>query len=234
MPKIEPVDITARALRRQQREAEILSAARDVFLVKGFERSSVSEIAARVGVVEGNVFRYFATKRDLLNAVLLSMYVPIIADVAEGFSRIKGLRGRLRFIVWRHIRVYTESPGLARLVLHEVRTAADYPESVLHELQLRYTQVLRLTLDDAVADGEIAQEVDFEMVRSLVYGGLEHMMWPVLHGHRQVDVDRMADRFTDSLLHGINGRAGPSSLEARVDHLERLMQSSMRSPLAGK
>ena len=47
-PKAEPVDITVKTSRGQQREAEILNAAREVFLEKGFERASVSEIAARL------------------------------------------------------------------------------------------------------------------------------------------------------------------------------------------
>jgi AcrR family transcriptional regulator len=233
-PKAEPVDITVKTSRGQQREAEILNAAREVFLEKGFERASVSEIAARVGVVEGNVFRYFPTKRDLLNEVLAALYKPLIADVAAGFARIAGVRARLRFIVWRHIRVYTEMPGLARLVLHEVRTAPDYPTSVLHELQLRYTDFLRQALEQAVADGEVPADVDYEMVRSMLYGGLEHMMWPVLFGHSKVDVERIAERFTEAILHGIQRRATSSSIEARLERLERLMTASSDRQRPGK
>lgn len=218
--------MSARAERRQQREGEILDAACAVFLDKGFERASVGEIAARVGVVEGNVFRYFPTKRELLNAVLRRMYEPLIADVGAGFARTAGLRARLRFIVWRHIRVYSETPGLARLVLHEVRTAPDYPSSVLHELQLRYTGFLKQTLEQAQTDGELATGVDFEMARSMVYGGLEHLLWPMLYSRRPVDVDGLSDRFTEVTLRGIGavaGRGASGDVEARLARLERIV-----------
>lgn len=219
----------SKSLRRQQREGEILAAARDVFLEKGFERASVSEIAARVGVVEGLVFRYFPTKRDLLNEVLRALYEPLIADVGEGFGRISGLKGRLRFIVWRHVRVYTETPGLARLVLHEVRTGPEYISSGLHDLQVRYTDFLRQTLAQAKSDGELSADVEFEMVRAMLYGGLEHMLWPVLVGGRSVNVDSLSDRFTESLLNGLHGT--PASLpggrsddiEARLTRIENLL-----------
>lgn len=235
-PAIDPVkEITEGSPRSQrglQRQAEILDAARDVFLDKGFERASVSEIAARVGVVEGNVFRYFPTKRDLLNSVVLGLYEPLISDVGSGFSRIAGLRGRLRFIVWRHVRVYTETPGLARLILHEIRTAPDYRTSVLHDLQLRYTDFLRQTLAQAAADGEIAVDTDYEMVRSMLYGGLEHMMWPVLYAQRKVDVDRIADQFSQALLHGIGVKPEATSVEDRLLRLERLLggQAAQAAP----
>eukprot|EP01041_Mallomonas_annulata_P028707 gene28707-50584_t len=47
--------------RRMRRAAEIINAARETFLEKGFERASVSEIAAKVGVVEGLLYSYFPT-----------------------------------------------------------------------------------------------------------------------------------------------------------------------------
>ena len=82
--------------RRMRRAAEILEAARDVFLEKGFDRSSVSEIASKVGVVEGLVYTYYPSKRDLLNAVLRGMYEPLIADLEDKFSRLHGVRSRMR------------------------------------------------------------------------------------------------------------------------------------------
>jgi AcrR family transcriptional regulator len=228
-PLVDVSDNGSKSARRQQREGEILNAAREVFLEKGFERASVSEIASRVGVVEGLVFRYFPTKRDLLNEVLRALYEPLIADVGNGFARITGLRGRMRFIVWRHIRVYTETPGLARLVLHEVRTGPEYMSSGLHDLQVRYTEFLRQTLMQAEADGEVEKGVDFELVRSMVYGGLEHMLWPVLYSGRSVNVETLADRFTDHVLHGLQRQApAPSELEGRLARLERLMAPGPR------
>lgn len=189
--------------RRMKRAGEILAAAREVFLEKGFERSSVSEIAARVGVVEGLVYTYFPTKRDLLNEVLRGMYEPLIADIAESFSRIEGLRSRLRFLVWRHLRVYVEEPSLSRIVLHEVRTSPEYFKSVLHDLHVRYTAFLLRTVREAVADGELSPDTDAEMVRSMVYGGIEHRMWSLLYGRGTIDVEATADRYTAMLIGGL-------------------------------
>jgi AcrR family transcriptional regulator len=211
--------------RRQRRAGEILAAAREVFLERGFQGTAVSEIAARVGIVEGLVFSYFPTKRDLLHAVLREMYEPLIRDVSEGFERLQGLRARLRFIVWRHIRVYVETPGLARLVLHEVRPGPEYASSGLYELQVRYTQFVRRALEDAVKDGELSGAVEVEMVRSMLYGGLEHLMWPVLFGKHRVDVELIADQYTDLMLDGLQarGKSVRSSVESRLARLEALV-----------
>jgi len=186
--------------RRMRRAQEILDAARDIFLEKGFGGASVGEIAAKVGVVEGLVYAYYPTKRDLLNDVLCGMYVPLIRDIEDSFSRIQGVRSRLRFLIWRHLRVYVEEPGLSRLVLHEVRTGPEYFKSVLHDLHVRYTAFLVRTLEEAIEQGEIRADTDIELLRSMVYGGVEHRMWGTLFGRGAVDIESTADQYTQIVL----------------------------------
>lgn len=230
--KAEPVAAAATTPRRQRRAAEIVAAARAVFLEKGFERASVAEIAARVGVVEGLVYSYFPSKRELLNEVLRGMYQPLIQDIEAGFSRLQGLRSRLRFLIWRHLRVYVEEPGLSRLALHEVRTGPDYFTSVLHDLHVQYTAFLVRTLRDAVRDGELPAGTDPELVRSLVYGGIEHQLWAALYGRGgRVDVEALADRWTDVVLHGIQPAARKDSgqMESRLARLEQLVAAQPRA-----
>jgi AcrR family transcriptional regulator len=186
--------------RRLRRAAEILAAAREAFLEKGFDRTSVSEIAAKVGVVEGLVYTYYASKRELLNAVLRGMYEPLILDIEDKYSRLHGIRSRMRYLIWRHVRVYVEEPNLSRLVLHEVRTGPEYFQSVLHDLHVRYTSFLLRSVHDAIAEGEIRPDTDVELLRSMVYGGIEHRMWSTLFGRGTVDVETMADSYTNMVL----------------------------------
>ncbi|MET0210727.1 MAG: TetR/AcrR family transcriptional regulator [Burkholderiaceae bacterium] len=239
--KVTPIAAGQQTPRRLKRAAEILAAARSVFLDKGFERASVSEIAARVGVVEGLVYSYFPSKRDLLNEVLRGMYEPLIADLAESFARLEGLRSRLRFLVWRQLRVYVEEPGLSRIVLHEVRTSPEYFRSVLHDLQVRYTAFLLRTVREAVASGELPADTDAELIRSMVYGGIEHRMWALLFGRGTIDVEATADRYTAMLLGGMlapsieplsSTAAAPvvtpaDDVERRLQRLERIVAAGL-------
>ena len=247
-PAADPMPYAAgkRTPRRMRRAVEILAAARQTFLDKGFARASVSEIAAKVGVVEGLVYSYFPTKRDLLNEVMRGMYEPLIRDIDEGFSRLHGLRSRLRFLIWRHLRVYVEEPSLSRLVLHEVRTGPEYFKSVLHDLHVRYTAFLMRTIREAVASGELPQDTDEEMIRGLVYGGIEHRMWAVLFGRGTVDVEVAADRYADIVLRGIlplgkvdlntvpadhaPSLASRDDVERRLARLEKIVAAGADSP----
>ena len=111
-------------------------------------------------------------------------------------------------------------------MLHEVRTGPHYDSSGLHALQVRYTQYVRLALEQAINDGELDAAVDFEMIRSVLYGGLEHLLWPVLHGKHPVDVDELADRYTELMLHGLQPARRSNNVNARLARLEALLAAA--------
>ncbi|MFG1793746.1 TetR/AcrR family transcriptional regulator [Nocardia sp. NPDC049149] len=52
-----------------QKRAAILSAARELFVADGFDRTSVDAVAARAGVSKRTVYDYFGDKQTLLHAV---------------------------------------------------------------------------------------------------------------------------------------------------------------------
>jgi len=220
--------------RRQRRAAEILAAAQACFLEKGFNGSAVSEIAQRANVAEGLVFTYYATKRDLLHAVLAGMFEPLIQDMEEGYHRLRGLRPRLHFIIWRHLRMFLETSQMFKLLLNEVRSGPDYFTSGLHGMLVRYTRPLVNTLNEAIAEGELAGDLPVEIVRSAVYGTIEHLMSPVLFSQRAIDLEATTEQLTKLMLNGMLALGGQrpdagiapaasASIDARLRRIEALL-----------
>ena len=73
---------------------KISSAACELFCEKGYSATSTSEIAKRAEVSEGTIFKYFATKKDLLLYIAtygIEMFAEDIAikplvDLSEKYS----------------------------------------------------------------------------------------------------------------------------------------------------
>ncbi|MFF8731660.1 TetR/AcrR family transcriptional regulator [Streptomyces sp. NPDC015171] len=63
------------------KRAAILTAARELFLADGFDRSSVDAVAARAEVSKRTVYDYFGDKRTLLQAVVDSIGQSLIATI---------------------------------------------------------------------------------------------------------------------------------------------------------
>ncbi len=226
---------------------EILAAARAVFCEKGYEQAAVAEIAARMGVVEGTVFKYFPTKRELLLKVLEHWYEEMFGDNARDLAAVQGARARLRLLIWRHLRSVRDYPQLCRLMFREVRPAQGYYGSALHEKNRRYTQFLLDVIRDGVKAGEFRADLPPALLRDLVYGGIEHHAWGYMAhsvagddrnttrpasrraGRGALDIDAIADQLTTVLCEGI------TTTDLRQE-MQRLVQiaSRVEHKLAGR
>ena len=149
---------SARAPRpeRAERARQILASARAVFSEKGYERASMAEIARGVGVVEGALYKHFASKRELLFAVIREMYEGLVGQLREGLGGIEGGRNRLRFAIWSQLRAFTEEAGLCRVVISEIRPLDDYGQSLVRQLNRELTGFAMRVLEEAIASGEFA------------------------------------------------------------------------------
>lgn len=64
-----------------QKRAAILTAARELFLADGFDRTSVDAVAARAGVSKRTVYDYFGDKRTLLQSVVDGVGQSLITTI---------------------------------------------------------------------------------------------------------------------------------------------------------
>lgn len=199
-----------RAAPRQGRDARmdgILDAAQAAFCEKGYEATVVAEVAARLGVVEGTVFKYFPTKRALLLRVLERWYVGLATDYARDLAGVEGARARLRLLIWRHLNTVRQDARLCRLMFREVRAGGDYRGSRLHQLNRRYAALLTAVIEAGVAQGEFRDDVSPALLRDLVFGGIEHHAWHWFEGRGRLDVDGITDQIMGVLRDGIQVKA---------------------------
>jgi len=107
----------------------IKHAATNLFILKGYDETTVREVAARAGVGLGTVFLYAATKRDLL---FLTVNEDLEAVVNEAAATKRVDRPMLESLV-RLFRGYYEyfagEPRLSRLSLREMTFYASGPEA---------------------------------------------------------------------------------------------------------
>lgn len=208
---------------REQRSLEILRAARDIFCEKGYEHAAVAEIAARVGVVEGTVYRYFDSKHELLIQVLEHWYQTMFGDYTTDLAGVSGARARLRLLIWRHLRTIRDAPQLCRLMFREARDDVGEANAKLRLLNRRYTRFLIDVLKDGMSSGEFRQDLDTSLLRDLVYGGIEHYCWRYLSGQGELDIDRAADLITSVFCGGISVDPPTEALARETRRLELLV-----------
>ncbi len=226
--------------RKSVRRAEILAAARAVFLELPYEQASITQIAERSGCVVGTIYGYFQNKRELFDAVLAAFYDGLIADIEPRFAVIEGTADRLRFLVARHLQITVDDPSWLKVLDREARGGESYFGSTLHLLNRRYAQYLTRTLADGIARGELRADLDPQMARDFLFGGLEHWVRNTVGRGRRNDPAAMAREMVRLLLDGwaapapAKGAAPWQGLEARIAKLEGRLKPAPRTTEASK
>lgn len=114
--------------RKDERPAEIVAAALEVFAEKGFAAARLDEIARRAGVSKGAVYLYFETKEDIFRAVVIQAIAPNVGAVRAMIATHPGpLPDLLRSVAARMGQVIETTPigGVLKMVVGEAR---NFPE----------------------------------------------------------------------------------------------------------
>jgi TetR/AcrR family transcriptional regulator, fatty acid metabolism regulator protein len=239
-PRPEKISMTQktprrRRLRKEVRQAELLEAAAEMFRETGYHNTSTAEIAERAGVVEGTIYRYFSTKRELLVSVVERAYEKTIADFEVQLQGITGTWNRLRYLIWRHLKTIEEDPQLAKLVTYEIKVDPDYRGMRVFHLNRAYTRRTTEIIEQAIRSGEFVADVPIPIIRDMIYGCIDHHTWSYVRGEGTFDVNSTADYITHLVYRGLVADrpqpAGDPSL-ARID--ERLARIEATLGVADK
>jgi AcrR family transcriptional regulator len=187
-------------IRSQRRVREILSAAREVFGEKGFEKATILEIAQRLGTSEATVFTYFESKRELCMEVLRGWYYKMSAELEREVALVEGFRAQLDFVIYKHLKhLIEEGTGICALVLSEGRNVDREFTDLITDIKRRYTAPLMAALAVAQKSGEIRPDLPLRLMRDVVYGSMEHILWSHIHHGPLTDVNLTASQLSELL-----------------------------------
>jgi AcrR family transcriptional regulator len=206
--------------RKAQRGPEILVAAREVFEESGFEGASLAEVGRRADVSEATVYKYFNNKQDLVRQVIRGWMEPYLDGLERELRLLDSARSRLTFLAGRHLDAMHQAPGLHRLVYRELRWS-DYQGSALHQLNQRYSGIVKWIFAEAMARGELRADLDPRLARDMLFGGLEHVGWRMVFDGQSGDIEAAAHALIGHILTGM-AAPGPGGDEVQHRIVERL------------
>src|SRR5213083_472339 len=195
--------------RKAARPAEIVTAALEVFVERGFAAARLEEVARRAGVTKGTVYLYFKNKEALFKAVVRETIVPVIA---KGEAMAQAFTGSARELVERLVREYwrlvgeTAVAGIPKLMMAEAATFPELTRFYYQEVVTRGHRLMAGVIERGIKNGEF-RPVDVKVAAKLA-------MSPLMHAvvakrafascmPEGFDVKKYLDTHIDLYLHGI-------------------------------
>jgi len=174
--------VTARQRRKEARPQELLSAALELFVEKGFAATRSEEVAARAGVAKGTLYLYYPSKEDLLKAVVRENLSTLIAEGATIAGSFEGTTQELLVLLmqtwWERIG-NTPASGIFKIILTEMGNFPDFARFYLDEVMEPGHALFTRVLQRGIDAGELRPVNLFEAVHVLIFP----MLMLCLHKH---------------------------------------------------
>jgi AcrR family transcriptional regulator len=200
-----------RARRKEERPGELLAAALDLFVEKGFAATRAEEVAARAGVSKGTLFLYYKSKEDLFKAVVRE---SIGGRYREWSAELASFEGTTAELLSHGLRSWwtkvgeTKASGITKLMMCEAQNfpelAAFYESEVIEPGRELTRRILQRGMDR----GEFrAIDIDYG-----IYTVFAPMIFLTLSKHATgacvsrgatIDPERYIATHIDTLLRGI-------------------------------
>lgn len=207
--------VPKRERRKEARPGELVKAALDLFVEKGFAATRVEEVAARAGVSKGTLFLYFQSKEDLFKAVIRENIANLFPAWNEEFKTFQGsstdMLHHAMDLWWLNLG-NTPASGIVKLVISEAQNFPDVAAYYQAEVVEPGTRLLRNILQRGVDQGEFCHMDTSKSVLSIISPMIFLMMWKHSLGAcaaatQLVDPKEFIHMHIDALLNGIRAKS---------------------------
>jgi AcrR family transcriptional regulator len=192
------------AQRQQQRPGTILDVARGQFALRGFEATTMRDIADASGITASNLYRYFDSKDSMLMEILGNFSDQLLDAYREVLQAGSPVVDTLDAILWlldcagRHFsREIDILPGFSRLLPPAV--ANRYGKGA----QARFSMLTNL-IDAGVQAGDLNPVAQPALVASC----LREIMWSPMRNLAPISPQRVRDFYRHSVLFGASAARG--------------------------
>lgn len=194
--------------RARATRAKIYAAAIALIDEKGFEATTMEQIAAAAGVVRASVFNHFVAKHEVL-AAFLREFTNEIIDKAKS-SATRGFRDRLRVL-------FAAAGAVARRHRNVIAATASLAvgHGPLAPVDGEVDDVLRSFLTGVVKEGqgsgEIRTDLKADFLANLILGLMTVTLHDWVNGGTARSLDDELNARLDALLDGVAASGGPAA-----------------------
>jgi AcrR family transcriptional regulator len=199
--------------RAEARPEEVLDAALDLFIERGFSNTRVEDIATRAGISKGAVYLYFPSKEAVLEGIVRRAVVPIASSAMEMAQNYVGDPRTIITLVMKTVAARLTEPrtiAIPKLMMREMINFPDFAQMYRREVLDKVIPMITGLLRTGIAEGYL-RPVDPELtIRSIVGPIMLHVLLDEVFGIRPGEalaMDRLVDNHLSILFDGLSAPA---------------------------
>jgi TetR/AcrR family transcriptional regulator, cholesterol catabolism regulator len=187
---------------RQGSQADILKTFTALVAARGYDATSLSDVASALGLSKGTITYHFGSKDQLLKKMSLDYMDRRIAELELISEAFECPVQRLASIIGVIITAYRDDGPATRAFSREFMRFLDDP--VMAEARVsreRYTATVRNVVQEGISSGHF--RCTNSRIVTLQIFGMCNWGWTWLDPDGELSVQAIADIYVDTLLNGI-------------------------------
>jgi TetR/AcrR family transcriptional regulator len=195
-----------------ERRKQILRIAIKLFSNQGFSGTTTKKIAAEAGVSEAMVFRHFATKRELYNAILDQKACegrnPNLCEWAGEAMLAKDDEQFFYQIIFNALNHHEQDPEFMRLLFHSALEGHELAEMFVEQNMEPLYEFMSAYISQRQAEGAIRGDINPRViirafVGMMIHHSLNNSLWDKKRKILDISNEEAARSFVEIILNGI-------------------------------
>jgi len=184
-----------------ERLAEIYRTAAQIILRKGYDATSINDIANALGMTKAGLYHYINGKKELLFDIMNFGLDELDEEVATPAGEIAEPTERLRFIIASHAQLVTRGQGAITILVDEITALTPAQNRIITRRKREYFNRLRELLNTLKAEGKL-QDVDTTVATFSLLGMISWLSrWFRQNG--ALTQEQVAEQITKIALNGL-------------------------------
>ncbi len=196
----------------EDRKKQIMSTAAKVFAERGFQESTISEIAKKAKISEASIYEYFTTKEGLLFSIPTESAKDLFSLMEFHLKLIRGSANKLRAIVYLFMHTYQKNSEFASIMMLILKHNRKFLETEGHTLIRKGVRKINTVIEEGIESGEFRPDINVYLIRSMILGTVEHLSTNWVMTGTPASLLEFVDPIIDTLIEGIQNR------EMKPDH----------------
>lgn len=185
----------------QDRAQEIYLTAAQIFFTKGYNSTSLNDIADALNITKAGLYYYVESKQDLLYQIVKLGLDNVKNEVLDPAREISNPEERLRFVIYNHARLSAGGNHAVIIISHEIDALSFYQREETLKRRREYFDFIRNTLDELKQAGKL-QEIDITTATFTILGMIIWLSrWFSSSG--KISVEQVCEDVCEMALRGV-------------------------------
>ncbi len=185
----------------QDKAQDIYQIAAQIFFTKGYNSTSLNDIADALNITKAGLYYYVESKQDLLYRIINLGLDSVQTEVLEPAREIIDAEQRLRFIIYNHAKLSAGGNHAVIIISHEVNELNFSQREETLKRRRNYFDFVRQTLVELENESKL-QKIDLTTATFTILGMILWLSrWFIPNG--KISVEKVCEDVCEMALRGI-------------------------------